>query len=161
MRASWVILVALLLLGPAWRALAQNIAVDAEINAMHLSLHHVTLSVIDVTRESEWYERVLGFRESRHLRRLPDFESIMVDIPGYRIELAWQKGSYRPRSSRPSLQQGWLHMVFQTSVIDETYRRLIALGVEVNAERSPDTHTLRRMTIFDPEGNEIEISAQP
>lgn len=128
-------------------------------NPLNLISDHATLSVADVSKEVEWYVRVLGFRQTKHEQRRPDFEQAIVEIDGYHLDLVRQAGSTRPPNLKPFFQQGYLHIVFRTSTIDAVHSRLKALGIAVNVGRSAKSQAPHLLTIYDPEGNEIEILA--
>jgi catechol 2,3-dioxygenase-like lactoylglutathione lyase family enzyme len=128
-------------------------------NPLNLVSDHATLSVADVSKEVEWYVRVLGFHQTKHEQRTPDFEQAIVEIAGYHLDLVRQAGSTRPPNVRPFFQQGYLHIVFRTSTIDAVYSRLKALGVTVGVGKSAKSQAPHLLTIYDPEGNEIEILA--
>jgi len=134
-------------------------AQTAEVNPLQLSPHHATASVADLDKESRWYERVLGFQEIKKVRNGSDFEVRQMSIPGYRIDLVWQKGSSRQHGAKGSFSQGWLHVVFKTPVIDANYERLLALETDVKADRDAQS-AITRLVFHDPEGNEIEILPQ-
>lgn len=140
----------------AWR---QSAAQSSELNPLQLSSHHVTASVADLDKEAEWYQRVLGFRKSQRLGNRADFAVVQMTIPGYRIDLVWQKGSSRQHQAEGAFEQGWLHIVFQTPAIEAAYKRLVELGTDVKADR--DSHaTITHLELHDPEGNEIGISPE-
>jgi catechol 2,3-dioxygenase-like lactoylglutathione lyase family enzyme len=129
-------------------------------NPLNLVSDHATLSVADVSKEAEWYIRVLGFHQTKHVQPRPDFEQAVVDIDGYHLDLVRQAGSTRPPTVKPFFQQGYLHIVFRTTTIDAVYARLKSLGVEVAVGgRNAKTQAPRLLTLYDPEGNEIEILA--
>src|SRR5437016_13077933 len=56
---------------------------------------HATLSVENLEREAEWYERVLGFKVFSRSDANPDFRNWHLVIPGYRIDMVKWKGSHR------------------------------------------------------------------
>lgn len=127
----------------------------ADANPLELSPHHATASVADIDKETAWYEQVLGFKELQRFNTSPDFQLRQMGIPGYRIDLVWQKGSSRQRLSGYAAQ-GWLHVVFKTPVIDADLKRLEELKTDVKATRD-DKSVVTRLTFHDPEGNELEI----
>ena len=135
---------------------APLLAQTADSNPMGLLPNHATASVADLEKESEWYRRVLGFHQVRRVHASPDFEVLQMGIPGYRIDLVWQKGSSRPHEAQGSFQQGWLHVVFETPAIDAAYKRLVDLGTDVKADRNTQA-AITRLVFHDPEGNELEI----
>jgi catechol 2,3-dioxygenase-like lactoylglutathione lyase family enzyme len=132
------------------------LAQAAENNPLGLVPNHATASVADLEKEGEWYRRVLGFREIRRMQGGPDFAVLQMGIPGYRIDLVWQKGSSRPHEAQGALEQGWLHVVFETPAIDAAYKRLVDLGTDVKADRNAQA-AITRLVFHDPEGNELEI----
>lgn len=138
---------------------AAVLAQDVNPNPLRLAPHHATASVADIDKESAWYERVLGFQELNRFQQ-PDVELRNLGIPGYRIDLIWQRGSSRPATAPGSATQGWLHVVFKTDAVAADYRRLIALGVEVKADRNAQSE-ITRLVFHDPEGNELEIVPNP
>jgi catechol 2,3-dioxygenase-like lactoylglutathione lyase family enzyme len=128
-------------------------------NPLHLVADHVTASVADLQKEERWYIDVLGFKEVNHIHPRADFEACRVSIPGFSIDLVLQKGSKRLDKGAGNLEQGWLHVVFKTNAIDQSYSALRAAHTDVKAER--DAHgAVTRMVVHDPEGNELEIFAE-
>lgn len=109
----------------------------AEVNPFHLSSDHATASVADLDREYQWYQQVLGFRELKPPKREPEREVRYLSIPGYRLDLVWQKGSVRHQVTPGPLEQGWLNLCFKTSDIDLIYKHLIELGIKVKVDRRP------------------------
>jgi len=132
-------------------AAAQN----AEPNPLHLAPDHATASVADLDKECAWYERVLGFQEQSRGGQA-DFQVRHLGIPGYRIDLVWQKGSARPQGGAGALTQGWFHVVFKTDAMALAFSRLMTLGTDVTANRDAQG-ALTRLILHDPEGNELEI----
>jgi catechol 2,3-dioxygenase-like lactoylglutathione lyase family enzyme len=130
-------------------------ALRAEPNPLKLTPHHATISVADLDTESQWYASVLGFEKSNPFDN-SDSRGCWMVIPGYRVDLIQQKGSSRKDTRLGLLRQGWLHVVFQTPMIDEALKRLQAAGADVKAFRSDDDH-LQRLILHDPEGNEVEL----
>jgi catechol 2,3-dioxygenase-like lactoylglutathione lyase family enzyme len=138
---------------------------------------HAALSVADIRREAEWYERVLGFKllnkYTEHVTASmapdnPDFINWHLEIPGYRIDLIQYKGSKRPPPVDPVyLQQGWVHVVFHVEDVAAALKTLQALQVKVDVTYLCD-HNVRQakpcengvpiqMYFYDPEGNQLEI----
>jgi lactoylglutathione lyase len=122
-------------------------------NPLHLSFHHVTVSVADVDREADWYERVLGFRRSARISGGGDFAAYHMTVPGYRIDVIWRKGTV-PRAPG----QGWLHIVFTVPDLQAAYDDLKAKGTDVQIERDAQGHP-DHLVLHDPEGNEIGLAA--
>ena len=118
---------------------------------------HATLSVENVEREAEWFERVLGFKPLSKSNANPDFINWHLVIPGYRIDLVKFKGSKRPAAlESPYLQQGWTHVVFHVEDVSAALKSLQALHVDVMVSKD-NQGTPIQLRIHDPEGNEIEI----
>jgi len=127
----------------------------------------VTLVVADLGREIEWWQDVLGFRETARSREAHNAaradaartdEMRRVELGGYRVDLVWHKGSTRPPPPA-RFQEGYSHISFtvNSTVINEDYKWLIAHGVQIDALRDKTTSALQIMRFKDPEGNEIHI----
>jgi len=146
-------LLALLVVGfLAWESAAQS----NKVNPLHLSTNHFTASVADLERETDWYERVLGFRRSKLLGGRKDFGLYQMTMPGNRIDLVWEQGSSRHRQSEGRLEQGWLHVVFNTPDLNVAYQYLVAQGTDVKIDRD-EQQRIVHLTLHDPEGNEIGL----
>jgi catechol 2,3-dioxygenase-like lactoylglutathione lyase family enzyme len=130
-------------------------ALHADPNPFKLTPHHATISVADLAKESQWYASVLGFQKSNPFDN-PDSKGCSMVIPGYSVDLIQQKGSSREDTRLGLLRQGWLHVVFQTPIIEKALKRLQAAGTDVKAFKSNDDH-LQRLILHDPEGNEVEL----
>jgi catechol-2,3-dioxygenase len=130
-------------------------ALHAEPNPLKLTPHHATISVADLDKESQWYASVLGFEKSNPFDS-PDLKGCWMVIPGYRVDLMQYKGSSRKDTQSGVLRQGWVHVVFQTPMIDEALKRLQSVGADVKIFKSDDNH-LQRLILHDPEGNEVEL----
>jgi catechol-2,3-dioxygenase len=130
-------------------------ALHAEPNPLKLTPHHATISVADLDKESQWYASVLGFEKSNPFDS-PDLKGCWMVIPGYRVDLMQYKGSSRKDTQSGVLRQGWVHVVFQTPMMDEALKRLQSVGADVKIFKSDDNH-LQRLILHDPEGNEVEL----
>lgn len=126
------------------------------LNPLRLSPQHATAVVANLSREVAWYEHVLGFRKGPSFLSGPDFKLQQMTLPGYRIDLVWQRGSVRPPRRPEYFQQGWLHVDFTTPTLEADLRRLLAQHVHVTVIRNGQS-AIRRLVLHDPEGNEIEI----
>jgi catechol 2,3-dioxygenase-like lactoylglutathione lyase family enzyme len=145
--------IVLLLAFPAWAfAGAQSSA----SNPLRLSLNHVTVSVAHLEEEAAWYERVLGFRRSALLGGRKDFGLYQMMMPGVRIDLVWETGSVNHRKVAGRMEQGWLHVVFDTPDLKSAYQYLVAKGTDVQVEKD-DQQKIVHLTLHDPEGNEIGL----
>jgi len=119
----------------------------------------VTASVADLEKEAAWYERVLGFKRSQRLSDRDDFAMYQMTMPGYRLDLVWQKGSSRQHRAQGAFKQGWLHIVFQTPNLVAAYKYLQTQGTDVKPNRGTDGG-ITHLSLHDPEGNEIGIAPQ-
>jgi catechol-2,3-dioxygenase len=123
-----------------------------------LAADHVTLSVANMGRESEWYERVLGFKVARSFDDNPENLVRQLRIPGYGIDLVQYKGSKRPAPSDPKfLQQGWVHIAFNVADLPSALVDLQAAKADVWIGSKDATGVPTRLNLHDPEGNEIEL----
>jgi len=57
---------------------------------------HATISVENLDRIAEWYERVLGFKVAQRFDINPNFLLEQLSIPGYRIDLVSGRGGLHP-----------------------------------------------------------------
>lgn len=122
-----------------------------------LAPDHATISVENIDRVAEWYEKILGFKVANRFDTNPDFLLEQLSIPGYRIDLVKCKGSARPAQPNPVfLQQGWIHIVFNTQDLPSALKQLQALNVKLTSNQDADG-TLTRLVLHDPEGNEVEV----
>ncbi len=135
-------------------------AQTTELNPLNLTADHATISVADMDKLTEWYGRVLGFREESRNKKSQDYEVRHLAIPGFRVDLVWEKGSVRHPATSVFSNQGWVHIVFRTTSIDAVYKRLTALGINDRVDRD-DKGQILRLFVHDPEGNESEIVPQP
>jgi catechol 2,3-dioxygenase-like lactoylglutathione lyase family enzyme len=135
-------------------------AQTTEINPLQLSPHHATAEVADIDKETNWYESILGFKEIQRFKDGSDYELRQMGIPGYRVDLLWQRGSVRPSPGKSVPNQGWLHVVFKSPIIDAVYKVLVDKGTDVKAFRNGPSPAITRLTLHDPEGNEVEILPQ-
>ena len=134
----------------------QSLKPSGTTNPLHLSTNHVTASVANLEQEAAWYERVLGFQRSPLLGGRKDFGLYKMTMPGNRIDLVWQKGSARHLQAKGRLEQGWLHVVFNTPDLDSAYKYLVAQGTDVQMEKDEQGRVVH-LTLHDPEGNEIGL----
>lgn len=123
-------------------------------------LHHVTLSVSDAERVSQWYVDTLGFTVSdRFTLTRPNGSQIQVvriETPGLQMNISEFDGSVAP--NRTVDEQGWRHLAFQVDNVDHTYRQLQAEGVEFLTEPFTYDPPGYRIAFFrDPEGNILEL----
>jgi catechol 2,3-dioxygenase-like lactoylglutathione lyase family enzyme len=132
-------------------------AQTADSNPLHLAPHHATVSVADWAKECQWYQHVLGFHPLKPAKDQPDKKICYLGIPGYRLDVLWQKGSIRHQETTGSLEQGWLNVEFQTSDIEGVDKYLAQQGINVTVDRG-DGSSIQHLKFQDPEGNEIGIN---
>lgn len=147
-------------------AVAQQDFVQAQHSAPETTaipmfqLHHVTLSVSDAERVSQWYVDTLEFVVSdRFTLTRPNGSQVQVvriETPGLQMNVSEFDGSVAP--NRTVDEQGWRHLAFQVDNVDQTYQRLQAEGVEFLTD--PFTYEppgCRIAFLKDPEGNILEL----
>jgi catechol 2,3-dioxygenase-like lactoylglutathione lyase family enzyme len=144
-----------------WVALSQpsaaQVGKDEPAALTGLVPHHVTISVENLDRESDWYVRVLGFRVTQRFDTDPAFLLRQLSISGYRIDMVQYKGSARPAPVNPRyLQQGWIHVAFSVPDLPAAYKELQVLNTDVTADKDAKG-VPTRVIVHDPEGNEIEF----
>lgn len=122
-----------------------------------LKVEHITFSVADLDRETDWLRKVFGFKVA-HSGGDANTTARSVTIPGFRIDLIQYKGSSRPATPNPRyLQQGFIHIVFQVPNLQAAYKQLQELKQDVELETQPKNE-LWGLRLHDPEGNEIELT---
>ena len=122
-----------------------------------LAVDHITISVDNLDRESEWYQSVLGFKLAFRSDANPDFLVRQLTVPGYRIDLIKSRGSVRPADASPRYaRQGFVHMAFNVPDLAATLKLLQAWNTDV-AEAKDAKGLLSHLLVHDPEGNEMEV----
>lgn len=124
-------------------------------NPLQLKAHHASLSVDDLDRAQDFYQNVLGFKPG-NVRKGANGETRQVVIPGFAINLTRRNGSVRNTKAEGSLEQGWIHIVLETPILDEVRARLDEQNVPTRPALNGDGE-LSRLLVFDPEGNQIEL----
>jgi catechol 2,3-dioxygenase-like lactoylglutathione lyase family enzyme len=156
---SWLKITALIISSPLLVYSSVSLLVAAQAgdrNPLHLAPHHATVSVADWDKECNWYQRVLGFEQLQQPKVTPERKICYLNIPGYRLDVLWQKGSMKNSATMGSAGQGWLNVEFSSSDIDTVYKYLNDHGIEVKVDRGNDG-SLQHLKFQDPEGNEIGI----
>jgi len=103
---------------------------SASLPSMPGRIHHIDLTVSDLARSTEFYERVLalfGFRRTADVDGGPIFAGDALEVG-----LAPARGSWRRRHDRYS--PGLHHLAFTApsrAAVDEAHRRLVELRVEI------------------------------
>ena len=127
-------------------------------------LDHVGLTVADIQAAEAWYERAFGFtRDVTFVVGAIQLEIVMlINNQGQRLELLSRPGS-RPglrasSAAEAALTEGYGHIAFDVSGVDETYERLLTLGATLVMPPQPSPEPNVRMAfVLDPEGNLIEL----
>lgn len=125
--------------------------------------HHVGLTVTDLDRAREWYERAFGL-ELQLAFELPDgARGAMLRSPdGARVELFEVEGSVDGLAGAdpPSAMRtrGFGHVAFELEDLDAGYDAIVAAGgTEVWSPRASPEPGRRMAFVHDPEGNLIEL----
>lgn len=127
-------------------------------NPLHISPDHLSLSVADMDKELDWYERALGFKLLNR-NDIGGNEIIgHLGVNGNLIDLTWDKGSARHGILKGDLEQGWHHMTFTSPNLDAIYNHLVAEHADVRTLKDKDGKIIM-VSVNDPEGN--AISFQP
>jgi glyoxylase I family protein len=122
----------------------------------------VGLTVRDLDRSAEWYERVLGFKFVRRLEAPPDAEGIPPALlllhpdSGFLVALCGHRDRSGDRFSPP--RTGLDHIAFEISDEDQLAHwiaELDALGVEHSPIR--DLGHSRFVSLEDPDGIQLEL----
>lgn len=142
----------LLTLVPVYAPLAQD---AGDENPLQLKAHHASLSVDDLDRAQAFYQDILGFKPG-NVRKADNGETRQLVIPGFAINLTKRIGSMRHPRAEGSLEQGWIHIVLETPILDEVRARLDEQSVPNRPALNADGE-LSRLLVFDPEGNQIEL----
>ena len=125
---------------------------------LHLNkVHHIAIICSDYQRSLDFYTHVLGLRVlAEHYRE--ERQSYKTDLAlgdDYIIEL-FSFPSPPSRLTRPEAA-GLRHLAFEVDNIDESVRKLDALGINHETVRT-DEYTSKRFLFFqDPDGLPIEL----
>jgi len=119
-------------------------------------IDHVSLNVKDIRASTQFYGKVLGFRQ---LETVPfdGFSLVYFQIPGGgRLEL-FDYGGKNPAGGRDETEAGLRHLAFEVDDVDEAERSLRAQGVKITLAAT-DLPTLgsRAILFLDPNGVTLE-----
>jgi len=126
-----------------------------------MKFHHITARVSDIKRAIGWYQEVLGFEvratgtalngamQFAHLH-LSGFDVSFVQLAHPALEVS---------AGQPVLPS-WVHVVFSVDDPDSLYRHWKWEGLSVSV-RGSDAGHVDTFLLFDSEGNELEIVAEP
>lgn len=127
-----------------------------KLNLQHI--HHVAIIGSNYERSRHFYVDILGFAVIRENYREEQQDwKIDLRLADAELELFIKEGC-PPRAGWPGKEAyGLRHLAFRVDSVDDTVRKLNALGVETEPIRC-DTFTGEKMTFFhDPDGLPIEI----
>jgi len=128
-------------------------------------LDHVGLNVADLDAAEAWYAEAFGYVRDLAVR-IDTFELDIVmlihPMRGDRLELLHRPGSTPGlRAGDPPvavLTEGFGHIAFDVSGVDEAFDRLVALGARpVLSPRPSPEPGVRMAFVADPEGNLVEL----
>ena len=127
-----------------------------KLNLTHI--HHVAIIGSNYERSRHFYVDILGFAVIRENYREEQQDwKIDLRLADAELELFIKEGCPK-RAGWPGKEAyGLRHLAFRVDSVDDTVRKLNALGVETEPIRC-DTFTGEKMTFFhDPDGLPIEI----
>ncbi len=127
-----------------------------KLNLTHI--HHVAIIGSNYERSRHFYVDILGFAVIRENYREEQQDwKIDLRLADAELELFIKEGCPK-RAGWPGKEAyGLRHLAFRVDSVEDTVRKLNALGVETEPIRC-DTFTGEKMTFFhDPDGLPIEI----
>lgn len=101
------------------------------------------LKVSDVAQSSEWYQEVLGLRET-----FRDDGYRILSVGNSSVPLTIEEGE-----TNPSQHQSY--PIFFSSMLEELHHKLKGLGVEVSILQKDNTNTF--FDVYDPDGNRLQV----
>jgi catechol 2,3-dioxygenase-like lactoylglutathione lyase family enzyme len=119
------------------------------------SIDHVVLTVRDVSRTIEFYQRVLGMR---HVRFEGKFDAL--HFGSQKINLHPFRAEYLPHADIPAPGTGDLCLVCE-GTIEDVVRELAGLAIEIEVGPVDQTGArgmMRSVYIRDPDRNLIEVA---
>ena len=126
-----------------------------------MKLHHVGIEVKDLYAVELFYRKVLGFalRYRYVSRNTPGLRTVFLERDGVQLELL-----ERPRGDDFLARRAFApdHLSLEVADVDAEHARLAALGYPGTVVQPPRStgDGFRELTVRDPEGNSIEISAR-
>lgn len=141
---------------------------------MRSTIHHMGITVADLDKSIEFYSAAFGLEIVDRAIFSGEELSYVVQVPGAELEYAFMAGEnavlelieYKaPRGKPYALRNndvGAAHCCFVVDDLDETYERLLAMGVEFNAppQTAPDVppfNGLKYTYFHDLNGITIEL----
>ncbi len=124
-----------------------------------MGINHVSLNVKDIRASTEFYGKVLGFRQMETVP-FDGFSLVYFQIPGGgRLEL-FDYGGQNPTAERGETEAGLRHLAFTVDDVDLAEKRLVAEGVKITLPPTdlPDLGC-RVLLFLDPNGVTLEFCA--
>ncbi|KAH7130901.1 Glyoxalase/Bleomycin resistance protein/Dihydroxybiphenyl dioxygenase [Dactylonectria macrodidyma] len=130
-----------------------------------LRFGHIGLSVANITLETQWYRKVLGFKhiETEILGSNLTMQFVMLkNDADVRVEFRQQLHSISDGRTPANVTElgnvrGLFNWSLQVDDVDAIYRDLVAAGVDIFQEPVDVPDGVRFCMIRDPEGNIIEL----
>ena len=128
---------------------------------MIIGFDHIGLTVKDLNKSTEFYTKVLDFKEGKKFEYAERGMTIQfLNTGGVQLELFGHSKEVSEAEKKP-LQTGVAHIAFEVENLNETYEKLKARGVEF--EREPRVAMMGQRIVFlkDPDGNRLELVEWP
>ncbi|MHB8369638.1 MAG: VOC family protein [Leptospirales bacterium] len=119
------------------------------------TLLHLRMRVDNLDRTVAFYRDILGLSEGHRIVSPRGSKIVYLKIPGSETEL---EISEFQESGPVAVPPDLVHLAFRVEDMDETLRRLMALGIPVTDGPTETSHSLFAF-IDAPEGYEIELIA--
>ncbi len=116
---------------------------------------HLRMRVENLDRTVAFYRDVLGLSEKRRIVSPRGSKIVYMSLPGTEAEIEITEFS---ESGPVIVPPDLVHLAFQVDDMEETLRRLLALGIPVTDGPTETAHSLFAF-IDAPEGYEIELIA--
>jgi glyoxylase I family protein len=126
------------------------------------AFHHVSLSVRDLARSTEWYRRVLGFDIAAEVEGAT-FRRVRLRSPGGGPTLTLTEHHDAPTQPFDERRAGLDHVAFQLAGLDDLAvleRRFEELGV-VRSDVKQASGGAAMVTLRDPDNIQLEVFAGP
>ena len=126
-----------------------------------MKFHHITARVSDIQRAIGWYQEVLGFEvRSTGMALNGAMQFAHLHLPGFDVSFVQLAHPALTVSAGQPVLPSWVHVVFSVADPDSLYRRWKREGLSVSVRGSDAAH-VDTFLLFDSEGNELEIVAEP